>query len=46
MNSYTVDVLSQPAFLRAALDHYSSAALQEIRPTKFDHIRMGPGSQR
>jgi glucosamine--fructose-6-phosphate aminotransferase (isomerizing) len=45
MNPYISDLLSQPATLRAALDNYSNAALDEINLTEFDRIILsGMGS--
>ena len=45
MNSYINDILSQPAALRAALDHYSNSSLQNIDLADFDRIIIsGMGS--
>ncbi len=45
MNPYIAEILSQIAFLRAALDWYSITALEAIRLTNFDPIILsGMGS--
>ena len=45
MNPYISDLLSQPATLRAALDHYSTSALDKINLAEFDRIILsGMGS--
>jgi fructoselysine-6-P-deglycase FrlB-like protein len=45
MNPYISDILSQPITLRAALDHYSKAALSRIDLAEFDRLILsGMGS--
>ena len=45
MNPFIKDILSQPAALRRALEHYSSAALERIKLPEFDRVIIsGMGS--
>jgi glucosamine--fructose-6-phosphate aminotransferase (isomerizing) len=45
MNPYLRDILSQPASLRAALEHYSTSAMEDLNLADFDRIIIsGMGS--